>query len=103
MYGTEQDKERTAAFDLLDALSRSGGLILDNVTLHVVIAATHSFDETLMDCLVKKNMNPIERVERSMLLMGSVLHGVGAKEMVLDRHASRFMELEYGEQEMDDA
>ncbi len=50
-----------------------------------------------------KNMNPIERVERSMLLMGSVLHGVGAKEMVLDRHASRFMELEYGEQEMDDA
>jgi hypothetical protein len=92
--GSEQDKERKAAFDLLDALSRSGGLVLENVSLHVVIAATHSFDDTLMTCLVQKNMNPIEHVERSMLIMGSVLHGVSAKELVREHHVGRLMELE---------
>jgi hypothetical protein len=92
--GAAQDKERRAAFDLLDALSQSGGLVLENVSLHVVIAATHSFDSTLMSCIVQKNMNPIERVERSALIMGSVLHGVGAKEMVLESQLSRLSELE---------
>ena len=33
-------EERDAAFDLLDALTRSGGVELDNVDMHVVLAAT---------------------------------------------------------------
>lgn len=90
----KQDKEKRAAFDLLDALSRSGGLVLENVSLHVVIAATQSFDDTLMDCLVRKNLNPIERVERSALLMNAVLHGVPARELVVDAQVDRLLALE---------
>ncbi len=61
----EQATEKTAAFDLLDALSRSGALCIEDASLHVVIAATHSFDQSLMDTVVKGNVNPIERVGKS--------------------------------------
>eukprot|EP01034_Spumella_vulgaris_P024566 gene24566-30929_t len=44
---TEQTSEKTTAFDLLDALSRSGALCIEDASLHVVIAPTHSFDESL--------------------------------------------------------
>lgn len=81
-----QTKEKDAAFDLLDALTRSGALPVEHASLHVIIAATHCFDQSLMDTLVKKNINPIERVERTTLIMGSVLHSVSASELV---HASQ--------------
>ena len=46
---------------------------MDYADLHIVIAATHSFDKTLMDTAVQKNINPIERVERSTLIMYCVI------------------------------
>ena len=35
--------EKNKAFDLLDALSKSGSISLDAVELHIVIASTHCF------------------------------------------------------------
>mmetsp|Transcript_81030 Transcript_81030/g.135513 ORF Transcript_81030/g.135513 Transcript_81030/m.135513 type:complete len:98 (-) Transcript_81030:386-679(-) len=67
--------ERNAAMDLLDALSRPGTLPLEDVHLHVVLTATHCFDKTLMSTVVQDNVNPIECVERSALIMASVIHG----------------------------
>lgn len=58
----DQKTERNSAFDLLDALSRSGSLEIDYASLHVVVASTHCFGETLMNTIVKDNMNPIEKV-----------------------------------------
>ena len=50
----DQDEERAKAFDLLDALSRSGALPIESgVSLHVILAATHCFDKTLMDTIVQ--------------------------------------------------
>jgi len=49
----EQGKERQRAFDLLDALTKSGALSVDMASLHVVIAATHCFDKTLMNTLIQ--------------------------------------------------
>eukprot|EP00981_Chlorochromonas_danica_P014069 scaffold7266_cov187-Ochromonas_danica.AAC.1 len=78
----EQESAKQAAFDLLDALTRSGGLELEAVDLHIIVAATHGFDESLMETVIEKNINPIEQVERSALLMASTLHGVSGLDLL---------------------
>ena len=77
----EQKTERSAAFDLLDALSRSGGLVVDNTDLHVVLVSTHCFDKTLMNTIIQQNTNPIEKMEQSTLIMASVIHGRSVQEL----------------------
>mmetsp|Transcript_37829 Transcript_37829/g.100542 ORF Transcript_37829/g.100542 Transcript_37829/m.100542 type:complete len:938 (+) Transcript_37829:111-2924(+) len=49
----EQRSERGRALDLIDALTRSGALSLEDATLHVVLAATHGFDKGLVDTVVQ--------------------------------------------------
>ena len=73
----QQKSKKNEAFDLLDGLTRAGALSCDDASLHVVrlyactpianslpqvIAATHCFDQDLMDTVVQRNMNPIEKV-----------------------------------------
>lgn len=70
----EQKQEKEAAFDLLDALTKSGALPLVNASLHVVVAAVHCFDKTVTETVIQDNMNPIENVERSVLIMASTIH-----------------------------
>ena len=69
----EQTAGRAKAFGLLDSLTRSGLLPL-SADMHVVVASTHSFGETLMDTLVQENVNPIAAVEASSLVVASALH-----------------------------
>ena len=68
-------KEHNKAYDLLDALSRSGVLCFDDAALHIVLAATHSFDKSLLNTIVQDNVNPIEKVERSTLIIATTIHG----------------------------
>jgi len=74
LYEKEQKDEKNAAFDLLDALSRSGVLSVDQASLHIILAATHCFDKTLVETVIQENVNPIEKVERSCLIMASAIH-----------------------------
>jgi hypothetical protein len=85
----ELRRAKASAFDLLDALSKSGGLTLEDAELHVVVAATHAFDRTLVDTLVQGSVNPIEKVERSALIMATVVHGVTVSQLVSDGHRDR--------------
>jgi len=78
----EQETERNKAYDLLDALSRSGCLTFDHAALHVVMASTHCFDKTLLNTVVQDNVNPIEKVERSNLIVATTIHGVPSEELV---------------------
>ena len=75
MGSDQQETEKNKAFDLLDALSRSGALAIECASLHVMVAATHRFDQTLMDTVIRDNVNPIEKLERSSLIVASTIHG----------------------------
>merc|ERR1712007_186634 len=70
----EMKKERDAAFDLLDAITKSGALTVEHASLHIVIAATHCFDKTVLEAVVQDGINPIEKVERSTLIMAATVH-----------------------------
>jgi len=43
----------------------------------------------VFNTVVEDNINPIERVERAMLVMGSVIHGVGALELMHPQQRGR--------------
>ena len=85
----QQRSERNRAFDLLDALSKSGGLTLKGCTLHIVLAATHCFDLHLLNTIVQDNINPIDRVEASGLIMVSTIFRKPASELVQPAHQQR--------------
>jgi hypothetical protein len=67
-------KEHNKAYDLLDALSRSGLLVFDDASLHIILAATHTFDKSLLNTIIQDNVNPIEKVERSTLIIATTIH-----------------------------
>lgn len=75
--------ERDKCNDLLDALSRSGLLAFEDVQVHLVLAATHSFDATLMDTLVVQNTNPIDKVEHSTLIVAEAVFGLPKEQLVV--------------------
>jgi hypothetical protein len=73
MQKAEQATAKHAAFDLIDALSRSGALSFDDAELHIVLSVTHNFDLSLIDTVVQQNINPITHLERSMDLLAETL------------------------------
>jgi len=77
------------AFELLDALTRAGALTVNAAELHVIVAATHTFDKSLMDTVIQDNVNPISKVERSSLIMAGTVHSKPVAEMVSENSLQR--------------
>jgi hypothetical protein len=85
--------EKNKAFDLLDALSKSGALALGNCQLHVVIVVTHCFDRMVMETVTRDNVNPIEKVERTQLIIASAVHAEDdVSKLVRDNQLARVKE-----------
>jgi len=82
-------EEKSKAFELLDALTRSGALIVEEAALHVVIGATHTFDKGLVDTVVQDNVNPVVQVERSSLIMASSIMQTPAAQLIKGEHLER--------------
>ena len=78
----QQQHQRNKAFDLIDALTKSGVNVLESCSLHVVVCATHCFNNTLLDTIIQDNVNPIEVVERSALIMATTVQQANPIELI---------------------
>lgn len=78
----EQKIETNRAYDLLDALTKSGALQIKNGDLHMIVSACHSFEKSLVNTIIQDNINPIEKIEMSNLIAASVIHGVKYPELL---------------------
>lgn len=92
MREAEQKEAKNMAFDLLDALTRSGVLAVAEASLHVVLAATHCFDKTVVNAVVQDNVNPVEKVERSVLIVSSAISGKSVAELVKPDQLDRVLQ-----------
>jgi len=102
LFAEGQETACARAFDLLDALSRSGGNPLQEVSLHTIIVSSHCFDKTLIDTVIQDNVNPIEKVERSNLILATTIQDKPAKELVREdqlERVSKYSPLFFVEQE----
>jgi hypothetical protein len=72
----DKKTETNKALDLLDALSRSGSLPIASGELHVIIGVRHAFERNVMATVIEENVNPIEKVDFTSLLIGSTVHQV---------------------------
>ena len=62
MRRPEIKEAKEEAFVLLDALTRADALAVEGSCLHVAVAATHTFDNNLIDTAVQDNVNPVLKV-----------------------------------------
>lgn len=49
-----------------------------------MIASTHCFEKSVVNAVVQDNANPIEKIERTHLLIDSLVHTVPVKELLRD-------------------
>ena len=78
----EKNAMKAQAFDLLDALSRSGALPIASSELHVIVASTYRFTKELVETVIQDNTNPIERMELAFLMMSSTVRNVEPKNLL---------------------
>ena len=87
--------EKNKAFDLLDALTRSGSLPLEHSELHVIVAVTHCFENDVMGTVIQDNVNPIEKVEKSSLIMASTIHNITPRGLLRFREDAARLQLTF--------
>ena len=55
----------------------------------MVLAATHCFDDSLIETVVKGNINPVDKVERSSLIVASTIHNKPAAALIHEAELPR--------------
>ena len=88
---SDKDKEhdKQQAMDLLVAISRSGSLPIVQSELHIIITVSHCFQNDVVSTVIQDNINPIRKVEQSLLMLGSVIYEKGYEAMLAPAHKER--------------
>jgi hypothetical protein len=94
---SEIESEKTKAMALLTAISRSGALPIDASELHVVVAVSHRFENDIMSTVIKENVNPIEKVEASLLLIASTIHNAPSSVLIVAKDSESLLASPQGE------
>ena len=81
----ERKSEKQKALDLLDALSCSGSMPILFSELHAIVGVTHCFDGSLVDTVIVDNVDPIDKLSCSTLLVASAIHGVPTNELLQEQ------------------
>src|SRR5947208_1622106 len=91
LRGRERKRERKRQRDRESTQHQSRSLMCVSLflSLHVVIASTHCFDKTLMNTLIQDNVNPIEKVERSSLIVASTIHHTSPAALIAPEQLER--------------
>jgi hypothetical protein len=79
-----REGEKRKAFSLLEILTQSGDLVIDDVTVHVISCTSIQFTECLLDVLCRQNVNPIENVTKVSHSAASLLFGVNVDELLME-------------------
>ena len=74
--------ETNRAFDLIDSLTKTADLPLEDTEVHVFLTVTHDFEEVVLENVIKNNENIIESAEASLLVLASTIHGVKPSQLV---------------------
>jgi hypothetical protein len=74
---TDQLHATRDAFRLLDCLTKSGSTQIIDCQLHLMLTLTHSFPDTMMNSLIRWNLNPIEEMEKSFVIFNSFIQTSG--------------------------
>lgn len=92
LFPADIKDEKKKAFDLLDAITRSGDIPIDCAELHVIIGVSHCFENDLMGTVIQDNINPIEKVENSLLLFASTVFRAPAQSLLKDEERAKRLE-----------
>jgi len=84
LSGDDIKTDTNKAFDLLGALSRSGSLPIVSGELHAIVRVRHCFEQSVMDIVIRENINPIDKMDFSTLLLASTIHKVNVPALLHD-------------------
>ena len=99
LFGDDKDTEKKKGLDLLTAISRSGSLPIARSELHIIISVSHCFEKDVLSTVVKDNVNPIEKIEDSLLIFGSLIHDTSPLTLMVPEQRIK-RELQMGKHEL---
>eukprot|EP01060_Flectonema_neradi_P001170 TRINITY_DN1069_c1_g1_i6.p1 TRINITY_DN1069_c1_g1~~TRINITY_DN1069_c1_g1_i6.p1 ORF type:complete len:944 (+),score=222.58 TRINITY_DN1069_c1_g1_i6:428-3259(+) len=76
LSGLSLKSEKEAAFNLLDALTKSGTVAVKEVSVSILFGFSHSWAESILKTVAKRNRNPLEIAANTALELARTLHDV---------------------------
>jgi hypothetical protein len=91
MYICIFDYNTIECFDLLDAISCSGSLLINNTTLHIIMGFTHCFHNTLINTVIQDNINPIENIQLLQLIITQNILNKSWKQLINEEYIQQLI------------